>query len=162
MLLWLPSAKLNGKARLVNGYACTMELFYLEFVFGLSCQLEMDENIMCINNKMVQEWICKLHQRGYDSTRGEEERGAMGDQILASMCQHQKSPKIMSCALNKPIISFFYYFTIIECMCWVGGKSHLMLLLKYGTGYTFVIVFSVVRSQSVASKSPSFYCHKLH
>ena len=24
MLLWLPSAKLNGKARLVNGYACMM------------------------------------------------------------------------------------------------------------------------------------------
>jgi len=48
----------------------------------------MDANIMCINNKMVQEWICKLHQRGYDSTRGEEERGAMGDQILASMCQN--------------------------------------------------------------------------
>ena len=60
----------------------------MEFVFGLSCQLEMDANIMCINNKMVQEWICKLHQRGYDSTKGEEERGAMGDQILASMCQH--------------------------------------------------------------------------
>ena len=56
------------------------------------------------NNKMVQECICKLHQRGYDSTRGEEERGAMGDQILTSMCQHYKSPKIMSCSLNKPII----------------------------------------------------------
>ena len=110
---------------------------------------------------MVQEWLCKENQRGYDSTRGEEERGPMGDQILATNCQLYNSSKILSCALNKPIISFFDYFQIIECMCEVSGKSHLMHLLKHGTHYSFVTVLSTAKSQSTTTRSPFFYYQKL-
>ena len=66
-------------------------MHYVNILFGLLVwpimPIQMYVNIMCINNKMVQEWPCKEHQIGYDSTKGEEERGSMGKQTLASKCQ---------------------------------------------------------------------------
>ena len=52
--VWIPSVELKCKAQLVNGQTCMTQIFYLDYVIGLSCQFEMYVSIMCTNNKMVQ------------------------------------------------------------------------------------------------------------
>ena len=92
---------------------------------------------------------------------GKRKGGAMGDQILVSKCQLYNSTKFCHVPWISQLSPFFDYFQIIECMCGVSGKSHLMHLLKHGTHYSFVTVLSTAKSQSATTRSPFFYYQKL-
>ena len=70
MLVWIPSAELNANALLVNGYACMMYIFLLDYMIGLLCQFEMYVNIMLENNKMVPNGCVKSTRRAMISPKG--------------------------------------------------------------------------------------------
>ena len=96
-----------------------MYIFFLfDYMVGLSCQLEINVNIMLKINKTVQDGCVKstrgdmiplqeirFHYRKYDSNRGEEEEGPMGKiyPMLPSV-DPRTQPKFAS---NYPINSLF-------------------------------------------------------
>ena len=101
--------------------------------------------------------MCKEHQGAIIPLEGNK-KWAHGRPNNCCQVKTLELTQILSCALNKPINSFFDYFPIIECMCEVGRKSHLMQLLKHGTNCTFVTILSIGRSQSTVA---GVYCQKL-
>ena len=79
MLVWILSEKLKAKARLVNGQACMMYIFYLDLMIGLLCQSKIYLNIMLEINKMAQDGYVERNGVAMIPPQGKRKGGLWGN-----------------------------------------------------------------------------------